>query len=115
MEITGNIIQLLSLQTGTGKNGTWRKQEYILETSDKIPRKVCFSLWGDKIDQFPLAEGDEAEIMFDLESREYNGRWYTEVKAWKCVRKGGTEQSKPVLPDPPGEVDSEDPIDVMPF
>jgi len=54
-----------------------------LEKTEKITRKICFSLWGEKVDQFLLNEGDEVEVMFDLESREYNGRWYTEVKGWK--------------------------------
>jgi hypothetical protein len=100
MEITGRIIKLLTLQTGEGKNGTWKKQEFILETSAQIPRKICFSLWGDKIDQFRLAEGDEAEVSFDLESREFNGRWYTEAKAWKIAKKSAT-QSIPSGEEPP--------------
>lgn len=95
MEITGRVIKLLPLATGTGKNGTWKKQEFVIETGGQIPRKICFSLWGDKIDQAGLREGDEAEISFDLESREYNSRWYTEAKAWKVVRKQGTEMMPP--------------------
>jgi hypothetical protein len=102
MEITGRILKLLTLQSGEGKNGTWKKQEFILETSAQIPRKICFSLWGDKIDQFKLAEGDEAEVSFDLESREFNNRWYTEAKAWKIVKKGAG-QAPAAEPDlPPG-------------
>ena len=99
MEITGKIIKILPLQTGTGKNGTWKKQEFILETAAQISRKICFSIWGDKIDQFNLNEGDDAEVMFDLESREYNNRWYTEAKAWKVVKKGLGQ------PKPPEEED----------
>ena len=87
MELTGKIYKILALQSGTGKNGIWKKQDFILETSAQIPRKVCFSLWGDKIDQFSLKEGEETEVSFDLESREFNGRWYTEAKAWKIVKK----------------------------
>ena len=87
MELTGKIFKILPLQTGTGKNGVWKKQDFILETSAQISRKVCFSLWGDKIDQYSLKEGDEAEVSFDLESREFNSRWYTEAKAWKIVKK----------------------------
>ena len=99
MELTGKIINVLPLQTGDGKNGTWKKQEYVIETFDKIPRKVCFSLWGEKIDQFQLNEGDEAEVMFDLESREYNGRWYTDLKAWKCVKRGKPADAGEIPPD----------------
>ncbi|MDP1623098.1 MAG: DUF3127 domain-containing protein [Bacteroidales bacterium] len=100
MEITGRIIRLLPLQSGEGRNGTWKKQEFIIETAAQIPRKICFSLWGDKIDQFKLAEGENAEVSFDLESREYNNRWYTEAKAWKIVKKD-TGQAIPSEQEPP--------------
>ena len=86
MELTGKIIKVLPMQTGTGKNGTWKKQEYVLETTGQISRKVCFNIWGDKIDQYKLTEGTEVKVSFDLESREYNGKWYTDVKAWKIDR-----------------------------
>ena len=89
MEIKGKIIRVLPLQKGEGKNGPWKKQDYVLETQEKVARKVCFSLWGEKIDQFRLTEGDQAEVMFDLESREFNGRWYTDVKAWKVTTLSG--------------------------
>jgi hypothetical protein len=95
MELSGKIIKILPLQTGTSKNGTWKKQEFIVETSAQIPKKVCFSLWGDKIDQFKLLEGEDAEVSFDLESREYNNRWYTEAKAWKIVKKAQGQQKPP--------------------
>jgi hypothetical protein len=114
MEITGKVIKLLPLQSGTGRNGTWKKQEFILETSAQIPKKICFSLWGDKIDQFSLKEGEDYEVMFDLESREFNNRWYTEAKAWKVARKTAGQ------PRPPEEeefpvFDGAPPDDGLPF
>ena len=116
MEISGKIIKLLPLQTGTGKNGTWQKQEFIIETAAQIPRKICFSLWGDKVDQFKLSEGEDAEISFDLESREYNNRWYTDAKAWK-VTKGSREDDGPpphTLNDVPPALEEEG-VDDLPF
>lgn len=86
MEVKGKIIQLLAPQTGQGKRGPWRKQEYILETQGQYPKKVCFSLWGDKIEQFKLATGDVVVASVELESREYNSRWYTEARAWKIAK-----------------------------
>ena len=83
MEITGKLIQLMPLQTGEGKNGTWKKQEIILETETQYPKKVCISIWGDKINEKQLVVGNKLTVSFDIESREYNGRWYTDVKAWK--------------------------------
>ena len=93
MEIKGKIIQVLPLQSGTSKVGNpWKKQEYVLETQDQYPRKVKFDFFGDRVDQFPLAIGDTVTVSFDLESREFNGRWYTDVRAWKAEKEGaGTE------------------------
>ena len=110
MEIEGKIIQLLDEQKGEGKNGTWRKKEYVLETEDKYPKKVCFNLWGDRIDEFSLKQGEQVRVYFDLESREFNGRWYTDVKAWK-VEKNSTASSIP--PDGP-EISHEGPMNTPP-
>ena len=83
MQITGKLLTLLPLQTGKGKNGNWKKQDFIIETGDTYPKKICISIWGDKINPSVLVVGNEIRIDFDIESREYNGRWYTDVKAWK--------------------------------
>lgn len=83
MQLTGKIVSLLPLQTGTGRNGTWRKQEVILETEGQYPKKVCVGIWGDRIDEQQLQMGNNLKVDVDVESREYNGRWYTDVKAWR--------------------------------
>ncbi len=83
MELKAKLIQLLTLQTGTGKNGEWKKQDVIFETEIQYPKKVCISIWGDKVNTSQLQIGKNLTISFDIESREYNGRWYTDVKAWK--------------------------------
>lgn len=77
------------MATGQGKKGQWKKQEFIIETPSQYPKKVCLSLWGDKIDQYGLSVGDQVNVSVDLESREYNGRWYTEARAWKLEKSGG--------------------------
>ncbi len=87
MEISGKLVQLLPLQTGQGKNGMWKKQDFILEQGGQYPKKVCVAVWGDKIDMTSFRLGDTLEVSFDVESREFNGRWYTDVKAWKVVSK----------------------------
>jgi hypothetical protein len=84
-----------------GKKGQWRKQEFVVETQSQYPKKVCLSIWGDKIDQFGITEGDEVNVAVDLESREYNGKWYTEARAWKVEKSGGS--SSPSAPPPPME------------
>lgn len=83
MEITAKLIQLLPVQTGEGKNGPWKKQEIIVETPGQYPKKLCVAIWGDKINEDILRVGNELKLFLDIQSREYNGRWYTEAKAWK--------------------------------
>lgn len=88
MELSGKIIKILPLQSGQGKNGVWKKQDYVMEYGDQFPKLLCFNLWGDKIDQFAISENEPVTVHFDVESREYNGKYYTDVRAWK-VDKGG--------------------------
>ena len=85
MEITGKIISKLDLQSGTSKAGNqWKKQEYVLETQDAYPRKVHFDFFGERADQYNLNIGDVIKLSFDIESREYQGRWYTSIRGWKA-------------------------------
>ena len=84
MEVSGNLIEVLPELSGTSKNGTaWTKQEFVIETTDKFPKKICLSISGvqNNISQFSL--GDSIKCHINIESREYNGRWFTDVKAWK--------------------------------
>ena len=86
MELSGKMIQLLPEKSGESARGPWRKQEYILETDGQYSKQVCFMVWSDKIDEFAIKEGETLVVSINLESREYNGRWYTDVKAWKVAR-----------------------------
>lgn len=108
MQLSARLIQVLPLQTGMGKNGEWKKQEIIVETDGQYPKKICISVWGDKLDNVPLELGSYLNIDFDVESREFNGRWYTDVKAWKVevAGPGAEAQGAPVnvgfaTPPPP--------------
>jgi len=110
MEITGKIIELLPEQSGESAKGTWRKQQYILQTDGQYPKKICFMVWGDKINEFSIKEGENLVISVDLESREYNGRWYTDVKAWQVTRTGTgaeTEYIPTSAPDGPNTSEGE--------
>lgn len=84
MEITGKVIVALPEMSGTSKSGNpWKKREYVLETLENFPRKVHFDFFGERADQYPLNVGDVIKLSFDIESREYNGRWYTSIRGWK--------------------------------
>ena len=115
MQLTAKLIQLLPLQTGTGKNGEWKKQDIIVETDGQYPKKVCISIWGDKINEQQLVVGNSLTIDFDIESREFSGRWYTDLKAWKVdVVSKGTVQSNNLKDIDPLDLNEES-DDVLPF
>ena len=100
MEITGKIIQKMDPQGGISKAGNqWKKQEYVMETLDSYPRKVKFDFFGDRADQFPLEVGDVITLSYDIESREFNGRWYTDIRGFKAVKTD--PNTAPAAPYPP--------------
>jgi len=85
MEVTGKIIKKLPVQSGTSKSGNpWSKQEYVLETQEAYPKKIFFSFFGDRANQYPLEEGQNVNLSFDIDSHEYNGRWFTNINGWKA-------------------------------
>ena len=94
MEVVGKIIQVLPLQEGVGRNGNpWKLQGYVLETLDQYPRKVHFEVFGeDRIKMNPCEIDQLVTVSFDIESREFNGRWYTSIRAWK-IQQGDTTQA----------------------
>lgn len=86
MELKGKVVEILPEEKGQGKNGEWRKQSYIIETQEQYPKKVCAEVWGEKIDGFNIQQGEEVNAKINIESREYNGKWFTNVKIWSVDR-----------------------------
>ncbi len=116
MQLTAKLLQLLPLQTGAGKNGEWKKQDIIVETTGQYPKKVCVSIWGDKIDNNKLKPGNILKLDFEIESREYNSRWYTDVRAWRIEVQGAQGSSSADNDYVPPAVDmSSQSDDDMPF
>lgn len=99
MELTGVVLHVLPEVNGTSKKGPWRKQEYVMEMPGTYPKKVCFSAWGDKIDQFGIRQGDTVTVSLDIDCKEYNGKWFNDVRAWK-VTKGQGAPSMPSMNAP---------------
>jgi len=121
LEITGKLIQVLPEQTGEGRNGTWVKGSFVIETQEQYPKNIAFVVWGDMVNKIKsYKEGDMLNVFFDVQSREYNSRWYTDVKAWKMEKAGTGNSQQPdfgnVPPEaaPPPEMASE-PTDDLPF
>jgi len=119
LQITGKVTQVLAEMSGEGKNGPWRKQEFILETQGDYPKQVCLVQWGDSIDKANVQQGETVTAHIDIQSREYNGRWFTDVKAWKVDRPQDQGAGRPAQPgnepwpEPPGGIDDGD--DDLPF
>ncbi len=103
MEITGRILEVLPKVTGTNKSGNpWQKQEFILEVQGgQYPRKALMGIWGDKVDQFQIQKGEDVTVSFDIDCREYNGRWYNDIRAWNVVKKSGAQTSAAPSPAAP--------------
>jgi len=127
MEVVGKIIQVLPIQEGVGRNGNpWKVQPYVLETLDQYPRKVHFEVFGeDRIRMNPCAIDQLVTVSFDIESREFNGRWYTSIRAYRIVQgdvtQGAAAPAAPAAapvaaaPAQPAAAPAEAPVNVDPF
>ncbi len=93
MEVTGKIIDKFELQKGTSKAGNeWQKQLYLMEVNEnnsQYPKKFVFDFFGSRVNEYPLEVGDTVTLSFDIESREFNGRWYTDIRGWRAVKVDG--------------------------
>jgi hypothetical protein len=99
MEVNGKIIQKLPPVNGTSRNGnTWTKQEYVLETQDAYPKKIFFDFFGERANQYNLEVGDVVILSFDIDSHEYNGRWYTSIRGWKAEKTTGAPAQQGAAP-----------------
>ncbi|MDO9511479.1 MAG: DUF3127 domain-containing protein [Bacteroidales bacterium] len=96
--IQGKLVKVLPSQSGEGKNGPWTKQNFIIETDEKYPKKVCLVAWNERSEALNnFSEGDSLKIEIGIESREYNERWYTDVRALNLEKTSGVNQ----MPPPP--------------
>lgn len=123
VKVKGRIVAALPETSGTSKSGNvWRKREYVIETGDKYPKKIAFSVMNDNIEKCNLQFNEEVEVDLDIESREYNGKWYTSCAAWGVTRAaapaptpqpqyppqqayGGYAPQRPAQPAPPADDD----------
>ena len=124
MEIVGKITQVLPAQEGVGRSGNpWKVQPYVLETIENYPRKVHFEVFGEeRIKQNPCELDQIVTVSFDIESREFNGRWYTSIRAWKIQQGDMTQAAAPTAPAtsaapaaPAAPAATDAPVNVDPF
>lgn len=98
LELEGKIITKLPVQTGTSARGPWSKQEFVIEYQEgNYPTQVCFNVWGeDKVkDLEKFQAGETVKVSFNLSSREYNGRWYSDIRAWRIEHAGEAAAQAP--------------------
>ena len=122
MDINGLVYKILPVQSGTSARGEWQKREIIIEQPDEFNRKVCVTFFGDKAaEAASLREGDKVSISINIESREYNGRWYTNVNAWRINQTpaAATPPAAPVAEEAPFKEPAmpatADAVDDLPF
>lgn len=104
MELAGKVIAVLEPRGGVSKSGNeWKVQEYVIETHDQYPRRMCFDVFGtDKIQQFNIQLGEELSVSFDIDAREWQGRWFNSIRAWKVERVGAPQPApQPSQINPP--------------
>ena len=102
MDFVGVVYRILPPQSGTSARGQWQKQEVVFELPDEFSRKVCVTFFGDRAqDAASLQVGDKLNVSANIESREYNGRWYTDVRAWRIQKVQPEQPAAAPIPDLP--------------
>jgi len=118
--LEGRLVQILSAQEGQSTRGAWKKQDFIIETSEQYPKKVCICCWNEKTDELSKFQlNDNLRVSVNIESREYNSKWYTYIKAWRIeqLNTESTTNSNPAISedDISGVSFSNDENDDLPF
>lgn len=121
--IEGQITAILPETRGVGQRGEWVSQDFVLKTDDNYPKNICFTILGaDKIKEANIRIGDVVSIGVNIESREFNGRWYTSIKAWSVKKKSEARQQQSEPTPPPSSKPkqnyastSQDDTDTLPF
>jgi hypothetical protein len=104
MEFSGKIIAILPQKSGVAKStgNEWIAQEYVIENHDQYPKKMCFEVFGaDKIGQFAIQMGEELNVSFDIDARQWQDRWFNSVRAWKIERVTASIPVSAGAPTPP--------------
>ena len=100
MEFEGVVYKILPATKGTSARGEWQRQEVIFELPQEFSRKICVIFFNKESDVARLREGMICTVSVNIESREYNGKWYTDVCAWRVQPKEETPAA-PAMPDMP--------------
>ena len=117
LELEGRIVRKLTVQRGNSAKGPWAKQEFVIEYKEgNYPASVCMNVWGeDKVKDLEKYQvGDVVKVSFNLSSREFNGKWYTDIRAWKMVPSGAAPAPQPAAVAPAAPFSPTPTLDDMP-
>lgn len=101
LELEGRIVQKMAVQSGQSARGAWARQDFVVEYQDgNFPTSVCFSAWGqDKVQELDKYQvGDSVKVSFNVKGREYNGRWYNDLRVWRISPAGAAPAAAPAAP-----------------
>lgn len=101
MEFEGKVIQMLPPTSGTSARGPWQRQDVLFEMPQEFSRKLCVTFFNKPDDVAKLRVGETYQVSVNVESREYNGRWYTDVRAWRIQPKQAEAPAAPEMGDMP--------------
>lgn len=86
---TGIVTKIIPIEKGVSKAGKeWQKLSFVIDTKDEYNPDLCLQVFGqEKCDKFIEAHGvgDEVEVNFNVYSREFKGKYYHNVDAWKVA------------------------------
>lgn len=104
LEVEGKLTHLLERRSGVSANGTnWTSQDFVIEIPGQYPQSAVFNVYGDRVqlDQYQI--GENIKVSFDIRGREYQGKWYNTLNAWKIERIGATAPAAPQGAAPAGQ------------
>jgi hypothetical protein len=103
MDLTGKVIAILQPRSGVSQRtgNQWMTQEYVIEVPGQYPKKMLFNIFGEeRIKQFNIQMGEEITVSFDIDAREYNGRWFNDIRAFN-IQRGVVAPAAVANPFPP--------------
>ena len=122
MDITGTVVTILPEQRFNGKNGEVVKNQFVIEHGGQYKKKAVFSVLGeDKWKQMNVVQGADVQVSFDIDAREWNGKWFGELLAWRVQNVNGQQQQQSAVPNakpmpqPQQEETSKNSADDLPF
>ncbi len=113
MEVTGKIIVVCPVRSGESAKGPWKSQEYVIEWDEpgsQYSRKMVFNVFGDNVDKFKIKEGGTYIVSVDINAREWNGRWFNDIRAWRVLDANQVSQQPLGAPAMPGGMKTPEPF-----